>query len=116
MPKNSKLRIKTLVLVLFPISCLQIICPLRLGMMNLIYFYGGGKIGLFSFSLNLEIALLAVKSLLGFRVLANSACIYLRDKGWIRGTTGVWTRQPVLRGHPHVVDGCLSWMTSCSKI
>ena len=53
-------------------------------MMNLIYFYGGGKNGLFSFSLNLEIALLAVKSLLGFRVLANSACIYLRDKGWIR--------------------------------
>lgn len=113
MPKNFKLRIKILVLVLFPISCLQIICPLRLGMLNLIFMEG--EKGLFSFSLNLEIALLAVKSLFGFRVLANSACIYLRDKGWIRGTAGVWSRQPPSRGHPHLVDGCLSWMTSSSK-
>lgn len=113
MPKNSKLRIKNLVLVLFPVSCLQIICPLRLGMLNLIFMEG--KKMLFSFSLNLKMAMLAVKSLFGFRVLANSACIYLRDKCWIRGTAGVWSRQPALRGHPHLVDGCLSGMTSCSK-
>lgn len=79
MPKNFKPRIKILVLSSVSNKLSSNNLPSEIKYVESIFMEG--EKGYFLFSLNLEIALLAVKSLFGFRVLANSACIYLRDEG-----------------------------------